>query len=256
MDAIQIVNVVTRTTEKEGPAIAERRFFSAMALAALAAVFVGFATSYYLWPITRALDDTAGQGPPFPLIVHVHAMAFTTWILLFVAQVRLIAGGRRDVHRRLGVAGAWLVPILVVTGLMTAVRGARDGWNPGGPYTDALGFMIVPVGDIVVFTALLIPGLVFRSRPGVHKRLVLLATLGGLLPPAITRMPIIAGRPLPMFAMFGALVLAPAAWDFWRASRYRWLSLGLGMAVLASVVLRPVIGSTAPWRTFAAWAVG
>ena len=153
-------------------------------------------------------------------------------------------------------AGAWLVPLLVVTGLVTAVRGARDGWNPRGPYTDALGFMIVPVGDIVVFAALLIPGFALRRRPGVHKRLVLLATVGGLLPPAITRMPIIGGRPLPMFAMFGALVLAPAAWDFWQASRHRWLSLGLGMAVLATVVLRPVIGSTAPWRTFAAWVVG
>lgn len=250
------MNVVMSTMREQVADVAERRFFTTMALAALATVFAGFATSYYLWPITRALVDAAGQRPPLPSIVHAHAIGFTTWILLFVAQVRLIAAGRRDGHRRLGVAGAWLVPVLVVTGLMTAVRGGRDGWNPGGPYTDALSFMIVPVGDIVVFTALVVPGLALRRRPGVHKRLVLLATVGGLLPPAITRMPIIAGQLLPMFTMFAAFVLAPAAWDFWQASRHRCLSLGLGLAVLGSVVLRPVIGSTAPWRIFAAWAVG
>lgn len=245
------------TTTEKTSSVADRAFFTVMALAALAVVLLGFATSYYLLPITRAVHEAAGRPMvPLPLIVHLHAVGFTAWILLFVAQVRLIAGGRRDVHRRLGVAAAWLVPVLVVTGLMTAVHGARDGWNPGGPYTDALGFMIVPVGDIVVFTALLIPGLAFRHRPGVHKRLMLLATVGGLLPPAITRIPIIAGRLVPMFAMFAALTLAPAAWDFWHGTRHRWLSLGLGVAVLGSVVLRPVIGSTAPWRAFAAWVVG
>jgi hypothetical protein len=250
-------DVLTRTQVTNQPAASEHRFFTKMAFGALAVVFGGFATSYYLWPIARSTHYANGLpiAPSFPLIVHVHATAFTTWILLLVAQVRFVAVGRTSLHRRVGAVAAWLVPFLVATGLMTAVRGARDGWNPAGA-PDALSFMIVPFGDIVVFTTLLTAGLLFRRRSDIHKRLMLLATLGGLLPAAITRMPLVAGRPLAMFALFSALVLAPAARDFWRGSSHRWLSLLVGVGILVSVVLRPLIGLSAQWHAFAARLVG
>jgi hypothetical protein len=116
--------------------IDDRSFFTSMALAALAVVFVGFATSYYLWPITRATHLPTGRpiSPSFPLIVHLHAAGFSAWILLLLAQVRLVAVGRTDLHTRIGLVAACLAPFLVVTGLMTAVHGARGGWTPpGGP---------------------------------------------------------------------------------------------------------------------------
>lgn len=251
MRAAVLAGVEEHQTGSDGP------FFSAMALAALGVMFAGFAASYYLWPIVRATGYASGRpiSPSFPLIVHVHAAGFSAWILLLAVQARLVAGGREAFHRRLGLLAMWLVPFLVVTGLMTAVRGARDGWNPGGPFTDALGFMIVPVGDIAVFTPLVIAGLALRRRPDIHKRLMLLATLGGLMPPAITRMPVAAGRPLVMLAIFAILVLAPAVRDFRHGSRHRWLSLGLGVGILGSVLLRPLIGSSAAWRSVAAWVV-
>jgi|SRR5688572_18263830 len=167
-----------------------------MALAALAIVFVGFAATYYLWPITRATHTLAGRpiSPSFPLIVHLHATGFSVWILLLLVQVRLVAAGRTALHKRLGLVAAGLVPFLVVTGIMTAVHGAHGGWTPpGGPFADALGFMVVPLGDMVVFTGLVIPGLALRRRPGVHKRLMLFATIGALVPPATTRR--VADRP-------------------------------------------------------------
>src|SRR5687767_8602312 len=196
-------------------AVDDRRFFAGMALAALAVVFSGFATSYYLWPITRATHYPAGQpiSPSVPVIVHLHAALFSAWILLLVTQVSLVVTGRVAVHRRLGGLTAGLIPLMVITGLLTAVRGARDGWNPGGPYPDALGFMFVGIADIAVFSGLAVAGLAWRRRPDVHKRLMLLSTLGGLMWPAITRMPIVAGRFVPMFALLSALVLAPAVHD-------------------------------------------
>ena len=60
---------------------------------------------------------------------------------------------------------------------------------------------------------------------------MLLATLGGLMWPAITRMPILSGRFVPMFALL------------------------VGLGILATFPLRVVIGTSAPWRTFAAWVV-
>jgi hypothetical protein len=235
----------------------DNRFFVAMAFAALAVVFVGFATSYYLWPLTRATHHAAGQpiSPALPRVIHAHAAAFTLWILLFVAQVTLVTSGQLALHRRLGFATAWLIPVLAALGVATAVRGARDGWNPGGPYPDALGFMIVGVADIVIFSSLAIAGIYFRRRPDLHKRLMLLATLGGLMWPAITRMPMLGGRFVPMFVLLSALVLAPALHDFLRGRRTRSLMLSLGLAILGTFPLRAFIGTSAPWHAFAAWLV-
>jgi uncharacterized membrane protein YozB (DUF420 family) len=213
--------------------------------------------SYYLWPITRAIRYPAGQpiSSSIPLIVHLHAAAFSAWILLLLVQVSLVMTGRVGVHRRLGAIAAGFIPLMVITGLLTAVRGARDGWNPGGPFPDALGFMIVGVADIAVFTGLAVAGLAWRRRPDVHKRLMLLATLGGLMWPAITRMPILSGRFVPMFALLSALVLAPAVRDLWHGARTRWVTLLLGLGILATFPLRTVVGTSEAWRALATWLV-
>ena len=245
-------------TDAERPVnVDDRQFFAGLALAALAVVFSGFATSYYLWPITRATHYPTGQpiSLSLPPILHVHAAAFSAWILLLVAQVSLVVTGRVAAHRRLGILAASLIPLMVITGLLTAVRGARDGWNPGGPYPDALGFMIVGVADIAVFTGLAVAGLAWRHRPDVHKRLMLLATVGGLMWPAITRLPILSGRFVPMFALLTALVLAPAIRDLWRSAPTRWVSLLLGLGILATFPLRVVVGTSEAWRAFATWLV-
>lgn len=220
-------------------------------------VFAGFASSYYLWPITRATHFPGGQpiSPSLPLIVHVHAVAFSGWVALLVQQAALVTTGNVIVHRRVGRIGAALMVFMIVTGLLTAVKGGRDGWNPGGPYKDALGFMFVGIADIAVFAALTGAGLGWKGRPDVHKRLMLLGTIGGPMWPAITRTPIVAGRFALMFGLLTTLVLAPAVRDFLTRSRARWLSLGVGLAVLATFPLRIVIGNSAAWRAFAMWIV-
>lgn len=236
----------------------DRLFFAGMSLVALTVVFLGFATSYYLWPITRATHYPAGQpiSPSLPFIVHFHAILFSLWILVLVTQTYLVTTERVNVHRRLGATAAWLIPLVVITGLATAVRGAQDGWNPGGPYPDALSFMIVGVADIAVFFALATAGLALRRRPELHKRLMVLATLGGLMWPAITRMPIVAGNFLAMLGLFSMLVLAPAARDFLYRAQYRWVSLFVGLAIVASLLLRPSLGRSGSWRALATWLVG
>jgi hypothetical protein len=239
------------------PIVTERRFFAAMAFASLAVVFCGFATSYYLWPISRATHYPAGQpiSPSLPLVVHLHAVLFSGWVALLAVQAGLVGLGNVATHRRLGQVGAGLMTMMVITGLFTAVRGARDGWNPGGPYPDALSFMFVGIADITVFAALTAAGLAWRGRPDVHKRLMLLGTIGGLMWPAITRMPIVAGRFPLMFGLLAALVLAPAVRDLFTRSSTRWLSLGVGAGVLATFPLRVAIGNSAVWRAFAGWIV-
>lgn len=245
----------TTLTRAAQPLAAERRFFAGMTYAAAAIVFAGFATSYYLWPITRLTHYPTGRpiSPSLPLLVHLHAAIFTGWVGLLVAQAVLVTRGSIGAHRRAGRAGAVLMVGMVLAGLMTSVQGARDGWNPGGPYRDALSFMFVGIADIAVFTVLTAAGLAWRGRPEVHRRLMVLGTTGGLLWPAITRTPGIAGGVPLMFGVLASVVLAPAIRDFVARSRYRWLTLLVGLGVLATFPLRVAIGNSDAWRAFAAW---
>ena len=235
----------------------DRRFYVGMAIAAVATVFFGFAPTYYLksFPHTAAYPTGLPVSPSLPALVHVHALVFSVWILLFLAQTTLIAADRPHLHRRLGIAGAVLAPFMVILGVMTAMKGGRDGWNPGGPYPDSLAFMIVGLVDILIFAAFVTAGLYFRRRAELHKRLMLLATVGGLMWPAITRMPYVAGRPLPMFALLSALVLASAVRDVWLRSTGRLVSLGGGLLILAALPIRVAIGLTDSWHALAAWLI-
>ena len=89
----------------------------AAAIAIAAAVFYGFATTYYLKPFFGT--------PPLPRIFHIHAAIFTSWIVLFVLQASLVHPGATDLHRKLGLAGAALAIAMVVFGFVAAVP-ARD----------------------------------------------------------------------------------------------------------------------------------
>ena len=235
----------------------DRRFFVGMAIAAVATVFFGFAPTYYLKSLTHAAVYPTGlpASPSLPALVHLHALVFSAWILLFLVQTTLIAAGRPRVHRRLGIVGAGLAPFMIILGVMTAIKGARDGWNPGGPYPDSLAFMIVGLVDILIFAGFVTAGLYFRRRSELHKRLMLLATVGGLMWPAITRMPYVAGRPILMFGLFSALVLASAVRDVWLRSPVRLVSLGGGLLILAAFPIRVAIGLSDSWHALAAWLI-
>jgi len=127
-------------------------FFSAMALLMLATVFVGFARTYYLAGMFRA---------PLPsLIIHLHGAAFTCWILLLVTQTSLVAAGRVDIHRRLGVAGFFLAGLMVALGVLAATDTLLRNGGPAG--RDPQAFYIVPLTDMLVFSTLVF--LAFRSR--------------------------------------------------------------------------------------------
>jgi len=233
----------------------DRAFFLSMAFAAGMTVFLGFAPSYYLRSLTHTTHYPTGIPISTTLrpLIHTHALVFSAWMLLFIAQSTLVATGRTQVHRRLGVLGAVLIPVMTVLGVLTAVRGARDGWNPGGPFADPQAFMVVGFGDILVFSCFAAAGLYYRQRPAIHKRLMLLATVGGLMWPAITRMPYVAGRPAWMFGLLAALVLAPAVYDRLYYSRFHPVSLWGGLLVFAAFPLRGLVGRTEAWHSFAAW---
>ena len=219
-------------------------FYTGMASAILLTILTGFGASYYR------------RAAPFSALVYLHAGVFTGWVLLFFAQTVLVAAGHTRLHRRLGVAGGGLAGLMIVLGPVTAIHGARNGHNPGGPYPDALAFLVVGLSDIFLFSGFVIAGLYYRRRRQVHKRLMLLATIGGLLWPAITRLPYVRGQFLPMFALLALFVLAGPVHDLLTRRRVHAVYVWGGLLILASFPIRRSIGLSDTWHRIAAWLIG
>jgi hypothetical protein len=231
----------------------DRRFFTGMALAIMLTVFIGFAPSFYLKAVFGA--PGVSGAPILSPLMHVHGFVFTTWIVLFLVQTRLVAGRRLALHRRLGYGAAALAVAMVVLGTMAAVDAARRGAAPpGGP--PPLVFMIVPIADMAIFSTLVGAGVWFRNRADIHKRLMLVSTIA-ILTAAIARWPgVLAGGPLVFFALTDLFVVVGMVYD--RRTRGRvhpayWWGGGL---LLASQVGRLVLSGTSAWLSFATWLAG
>src|SRR5258708_33473316 len=147
----------------------ENFFFSGMAVLILATVFVGFARSYYLAGVFKA---------PLPsVVIHIHAAAFSSWILLLLAQTSLVAAVRVDLPRRLGLLGFGLACLLVIVGLLAATDSLARHFAAGGSGLGARAFYAIPITDMLIFSTLIYFAFRQRFNPAAHKRLMLIATI-------------------------------------------------------------------------------
>ena len=223
----------------------ERRFFLAGALAFALFAFIGFARTYYLKGIfgTPALGD----------LVHLHGVVMTLWVVLFVAQVSLVAANRRDIHCKLGVFGALLAAAVVVVGSATAIASARHGLSPDG--MPPLVFLVIPLGTVAVFAVLVAAALALRKRSDYHKRLMLLASLS-IVTPAIARFLAVNFEVTAPPVFLGLTVLLMVVFVAWDTAKHRRLhpAFGWGLAFFVlSLPLRIALAKTPAWMQFAAW---
>lgn len=220
--------------------------FVALAVVAALVVFLAFGLEFIGAPPPHARPHTG--------LVIAHAAAFVTWIGLFGVQVALIASHRPRVHRRAGVAAAVLAVIMLVLGSAVAIHAARTGYAPV-PGLGSLGFLIVPLGDLVVFAVLVGAGIYWRQASDIHKRLMWFAT-ASLTFPAVTRIPHVRGHILLIYLVFFAILAIVPVYERVVLGRVHRVSALLGAAVFLSVPLRGLIGRTAWWHAAAARLIG
>ena len=122
-------------------------FFAGMSLLILGSVFLGFAHSYYLAGTVHAHLPSA--------IIHVHAVIFSSWILLFITQIALVSIGKIAWHKRLGIFGAVLACLMVIFGVLAATDSARRHFAPPG--VDSPTILAIEATELSVF-AFLSPG--------------------------------------------------------------------------------------------------
>ena len=116
----------------------ERIFYQGMIVVVIATVVFGFSRSFFLRPLFP------GVHAPQEIFFYLHGTVFTLWLALLFTQASLVGAGNVAMHRRLGVAGFVMVPLMVVLGL---IGGSIAAHRPGG-FIDIpvppLEFLIVP----------------------------------------------------------------------------------------------------------------
>jgi hypothetical protein len=215
-------------------------FFSTMAVLMTAVVAIGFGRTY---------GPRIAGGTATPLI-HVHAAVFAAWMALYIVQSLLIARGRTRLHRQLGVWGAFFATMLIAVGAVTAVIAARHGFrgNPPGPLTPLQFLLAAPVRDMLVFGGLTGAAIAQSRDVQAHKRLMLMATLGGLVPAGASRLP--GGDPVFLPVFFTMLFAGPVYDWLTRRSVHRAYVWGIG-ATLVSTAVFTAVSYTNAWQSFA-----
>ena len=110
----------------------------------------------------------------FPLIIHLHALAYTSWLLLLVAQVWLARTGKVAVHRRLGMLALLLIPLMLVMGPAAVISQVSS--NPYMP-DRWIAWMSVQFTNAFGSAVLLAIGYFKRRDAAAHKRLMLMGTI-------------------------------------------------------------------------------
>jgi len=217
----------------------DRLFFPGMALASAVMLFVGFSRSYFL----RSADL-----PALTALYHLHGALFTAWIALFVAQTALVAGRRPDIHRSVGVAGVVLAAAVFVVGVTVSIETLRRQGGGSVGASDPRSFFAIPLGDIIVFAALVAVAVLQRRRTQTHKRLMLLATIS-LLTAAIARF--LQAGTTGLFLGTDAFVLALVVYDLASRGRVHPATVWGGLMVAGFKPLLYALSGTQAWLAFA-----
>jgi len=193
-----------------------------------------------------------GQRPPFPPVLHMHAVLMGSFLLLLLAQTSLMATGRSAQHMRFGMLAMVLAPALVIVGFVLAPTMYHMLWEgaqvaPPGKREQlqgALGvwenILLLQIRIGILFPLFLAIGLTARGRnPGLHKRMMFLATVMAL-PAGIDRIPWLPSTMpgSPMSAdLYTLMAIAPMfLWDVVRNRNVHpayimWLGVNLPFAM-------------------------
>ncbi len=228
-------------------------------------IFVFTAASFVVITLTGFIPNSlmkvemvrVGARPPFPIVLHMHAVLMGSFLLLLLAQTWLMATGRKAAHMQLGIVGVLLAVALVVVGFILAPTMYHQVWDGAqhapSPMREELQSRVLWLDNILLlqlrigllFPLFLAIGLLARGKDaGLHKRMMILATAVAL-PAGIDRISwlptTMPGSPLSP-DLYTLLAVSPMfVWDVVR-NRYVhkaywiWLGIGLPFAIAVNMV--------------------
>jgi hypothetical protein len=246
----------------------DRWIFVFMAAWFIAIVLAGFIPD----SLMKMAAVEAGERPPFPLVLHLHAVLMGTFMLLLLAQSWLMATGKSAQHMRLGMAAMVVAPALVIVGFVLAPTMYHMLWDgaqaaPPGKQEEmqfALGIweniLLLQIRIGILFSFFIAVALMARGQnAGMHKRMMFLGTAMAL-PAGIDRIPWLVhsmpASPLSVDLYTLAAISPMLVWDLVRnrgVHRAYWVCLA---AYLPFAVAVHALWDTAWWHAMARQIMG
>jgi hypothetical protein len=159
-----VVRPASRIIGRNG--LVDRYFYFFLSLVVAGIVVAGF-------------SRTVGQNlihaaPPKPVLLWIHGAAFSAWVVLFMLQSALVRVRKVSLHRTLGWFGAALGAVMITLGAVIAVvMGRFDALQLHRPDP---AFLSIPFFDMLAFGTLFGLAILWRSKPDMHRRFMVLAT--------------------------------------------------------------------------------
>jgi hypothetical protein len=236
----------------------EHRFYLGFATFIAAAVFLGFARTFFLrrWFPTWSASHAA---PEFFFVIH--GLVYAAWFALFIAQVALVGSRRIRLHQQLGWFGTGVAIAVVILGIWGSLIAARRPTGFIDVPISPLVFLVVPLSLLLLFSIFFALAILRRRDAQMHKRCMVLASLS-LIEAAVGRWPMTFLRSAALLPFLSPLdltvdlFLVPLVWwDLHSRRRLHPVTLGGGLALILIHPLRLMFAETATWQRFAAWSV-
>lgn len=197
------------------------------------------------WPFYADLPRGSVTRHP---MMYLHGAVFTGWLVLLGAQVALVYRRQVSTHKRLGKFGGYYAIAVLLLGsavtIMAPVQHVRAGeW----PLDQAAGFLVLPVGDLLLFGGFFAAGMIYRRVPATHKRLMLLAS-NALIFPGAARF----GEPSVgmIFGLWFLPIALAMAFDHFTTGRIHRVYF-IGVLVMLVFFARVALMTAEPWLRIA-----
>lgn len=223
----------------------ERGLYLFLSLVMWAIAVAGF------WPgyIGPALDGTLDKTGA----VHLHVVVYVGWLVLFTLQSTLPMARKGRLHRKVGRFGIGYGVLVWIVGFGVTFSRFGDRVR-AGDMAEASFQVLPPFTDMLVFPVLFGLAIHYRTRPEIHKRLMVVT--GTMLMVAAASRMILTGlieSPLVVLAIWLSPILIAVAHDGWFQRRLHPV-YGFGFFGLVVLNARLALVETEGWRAVTAWA--
>lgn len=171
VNAAEVESVVV-AERRAGTASPLKQFVSRYFYFCMSLVFAGLV----VWGFSRTVNTHLFHAEvPRPLLLWIHAAAFSGWVIFFITQSALVRTHNVRVHRFVGWFGAALGTAMVVLGISVAIVMTRfDIYRLHQAGVEA--FLSIPFYDMIFFGGCFALAIYWRTKPDYHRRLLFLAT--------------------------------------------------------------------------------